>query len=316
MKEQENKSISTAAITDAPANVTAIPIDASKILVRWEAAAGAEGYHVFRSTTQNGVYALAGETASTAFLDTNLASETTYFYQVAAYDADGDGPRSASAGATTAAAPAAPQNLTAAAAGPTQINTVWEAVAGAVRYNVYRSTTADGPYELVGLTAAPSYTDTGLRPDTVYYYRVSAVAGDIESALSNLATAATDADLPVPDNVLAVPVSQTQINVSWNEMPDAMAYVVYRSTTPDGTYQYISTTAEPFYSDTGLLPGTVYYYRVAVVIGGMEGSPSAYAVASTFPMVPEPPCRPCCCPYCGCNPCCCHREPRNSSRCR
>ncbi len=103
-----------------------------------------------------------------------------------------------------------------------------------------------------------------------------------------VASAVTDADIPMPTNVMAIPVSQTQINTTWDAVPNAMAYAVYRSTTPDGTYQYVGTAAGPAYSDTGLTPNTTYYYRIAAIIGGMEGSPSAYAAATTFPAIPEP----------------------------
>lgn len=185
--------------------------------------------------------------------------------------------------------PDAPQNLTAAAAGPTQINTAWDAVTGADVYHVYRGTTDSGPFELVGLTTVPSYTDVGLTPNTTYYYRVTAVTGDTESALSNGAAATTGRDIPMPTNVTATAMSQTQINTTWDAVPGAMAYAVYRSTTPNGTYQYIGTAADTAYSDGGLEPNTTYYYRVAAIVAGVEGSPSAYAAATTFPAVPVPP---------------------------
>lgn len=289
MDDQEKKIIGTASITTAPANAAANALNASNIQITWDEVAGAAGYHVFRSTTENGTYVQVGDITATSFLDTGLAPNTTYYYRITAYDADGDGPLSAVTSATTAAALDAPQNLTAIAVGPTRIDTSWDAVAGAARYNVYRSTTATGPYELVGLTTVPSYADVGLAPNTTYYYRVAAAAGNTEGPLSNIAAATTDADIPAPANVVATPVSQTQINTTWDAVPNAIAYVVYRSTTPDGTYQYVGTTTEPAFSDTGLTPNTTYYYRVAAVVGGVEGSPSAYAAATTFPAVPVPP---------------------------
>lgn len=288
MEEQENSKIGITAIIDAPTNVTAGTIDTSNIQITWDMVTGAAGYYVFRGVTENGLYAQVSDTPNTWFTDTHLTPNTTYYYKVAAYNGDDTGPLSASVHATTALAPDSPQNLRAEAAGPTQVNTVWDAVDGADRYNVYRSTAPSGPYELVGLTAAPSFIDVGLTPNTVYYYLVTAVAGNAEGAQSNVASAATDADIPIPTNVTATAVSPTQINTAWDALPNATVYMVYRSTTPDGTYQYIGTTANPAYSDTGLTPNTTYYYKVTAIAGGVEGNPSAYAAATTFPAVPVP----------------------------
>ena len=288
MEEQENSKIGVTAITDAPANVTAGTIDTSNIQITWDMVTDAAGYYVFRGVTENGLYAQVGDTPNTWFTDTHLAPNTTYYYKVAAYNGDDTGPLSASVRATTASAPDAPQNLRAEAAGPIQINTVWDSVNGAERYNVYRSTSPSGPYELVGLTASPSYIDVGLTPNTVYYYLVTAIAEGEESAHSNVASAVTAPDIPMPANVTATAVSPTQINTAWDTLLNATAYMVYRSTTPDGTYQYVGTTNDSVYSDMGLMPNTTYYYKVSAIVGGVEGSPSAYAAATTFPVLPVP----------------------------
>lgn len=61
-----------------------------------------------------------------------------------------------------------------------QVALRWEAVAGAVGYNVYRSTAAGGHYGQNQrlnrrLVASPGFVDTGLRPRTEYFYVVRAV---------------------------------------------------------------------------------------------------------------------------------------------
>ena len=85
-------------------------------------------------------------------------------------------------------APVFPAGLSAAATSTSQVNLVWNAVAGATSYNVKRSVTSGGPYTTVatGVTAT-NYTDAvfaGMR----YYYVVSAVAGGSESPNSWEAT--------------------------------------------------------------------------------------------------------------------------------
>ena len=76
-------------------------------------------------------------------------------------------------------APPAPQNLQANGAGPTSVSLRWDAVPAVdvFRYDVYRATTAGGPYEKAGSTdpGTQTFTDTGLATGTRYYYVVRAV---------------------------------------------------------------------------------------------------------------------------------------------
>jgi Legume lectin domain/Fibronectin type III domain len=86
---------------------------------------------------------------------------------------------------------AAPTGL-AATAGNGQVTLSWNSSPGAISYNIYRSTSSAGegstPFR-TGLTTT-SFTDTGLAAGTTYYYQVSAVNSQGESAKSNEAFAA------------------------------------------------------------------------------------------------------------------------------
>src|SRR6185295_12256730 len=88
--------------------------------------------------------------------------------------------------------PAVPTGLTTTAAGQTQINLAWSAVAGATSYNVLRGTASGGPYSLAGTSASPSFGDAGLTCNTAYFYVVQSVAA-CASANSAQATATTSA---------------------------------------------------------------------------------------------------------------------------
>jgi hypothetical protein len=54
----------------------------------------------------------------------------------------------------------------------------------AASYNVKRATVSGGPYTTIASVADTGYADTGLTPDTTYYYVVSAVSPGHESANS------------------------------------------------------------------------------------------------------------------------------------
>lgn len=83
----------------------------------------------------------------------------------------------------------APSNLII-AAGNSQVTLSWDAVTGATGYNVKRSTTAGGPYTTIASNVSgTSHVDTDVINGTTYYYVVTAVTSDDESANSNEASA-------------------------------------------------------------------------------------------------------------------------------
>jgi cellulose 1,4-beta-cellobiosidase len=72
-----------------------------------------------------------------------------------------------------------------ATAGNKQVGLSWSASSGATSYNVKRSTTNGGPYTTIASPRTTSYTNTGLKNGTTYYYVVSAVNTAGESANSS-----------------------------------------------------------------------------------------------------------------------------------
>jgi subtilase family serine protease len=89
---------------------------------------------------------------------------------------------------STSGVPATPTGLTATASNG-QVVLTWNAVSGAVTYNVKRSTVSGGPYSTIASPTATSYTDTSVSNNTPYFYVVSAVNGSGESNSSAQVTA-------------------------------------------------------------------------------------------------------------------------------
>jgi hypothetical protein len=84
-------------------------------------------------------------------------------------------------------APPAPTNL-AATAGNAQVSLTWDASVGAAGYNVQRSNTSGGPYNIIGTSTNNSFTDTSVSNGNLYYYVISATTAG-ESLNSNQASA-------------------------------------------------------------------------------------------------------------------------------
>jgi len=76
--------------------------------------------------------------------------------------------------------------------------------------------------------------------------------------------------------------SESSITVSWRSVTGATEYYIYRSTTADGTYSQIGSSATTSYADIGLSSGITYYYKAASYNSGETSIQSSYASASTF----------------------------------
>lgn len=81
-----------------------------------------------------------------------------------------------------------------------------------------------------------------------------------------------------PQSVVIFP-GDTEITVTWAQVPGALTYTIYWDTTPNlsiQTAQVIAGVTPPFLHQ-GLTNGSDYYYRVTATAGGGEGTASAEA---------------------------------------
>src|ERR1039458_7690956 len=56
----------------------------------------------------------------------------------------------------------------------TTLDVTWTAVPGATLYHIYRSTASSGPFNADKSVSGTTTTDTGLAPNTVYFYQLKA----------------------------------------------------------------------------------------------------------------------------------------------
>ena len=168
-----------------------------QVALTWTASSGATSYNVKRSTTSGGETTITNVTGVN-YTDTQVVNGTTYYYKVSATNAYGESANSTEVSATPTASssnpPAAPTILTV-TTNSGQVSLTWSTVATATSYNVKRSTTSGGETTITNVTVV-NYTDTSVVNGTTYYYKVSAVNANGESANS----AEVSATPPVPSS--------------------------------------------------------------------------------------------------------------------
>ena len=84
---------------------------------------------------------------------------------------------------------------------------------------------------------------------------------------------------------LAVIAGSGQAALGWTGLAGATRYNIKRATTKGGPYATVAVTTGTNYADSGFTIGTIYYYAVSAVIGGVEGGNTAgYAVMPVSPV--------------------------------
>lgn len=173
-------------------------------------------------------------------------------------------------------APGVPTGLATTPVSASRIDLTWNASTGNPdHYNVYKDNV---------LYASPtglSQSVTGLSEATTYGFKVSAVDGNgNESALSSNVNGTTlDQTAPsVPTGLAATPISETRIDLDWDDSTDNVGVDHYRIF-KDAVF--LANSATSSYSATGLTAGTTYAFRVSAVDAAGNESAQCTAVNST-----------------------------------
>ena len=227
----------------------------------WRAVYGATSYRIYRSTSKGSGYSLLGTTTATSYTNTGAKAGTTYYYRVKACNDAGLSPYSNIVSGQVKSVtpkPSAPVVKIGNSASSGKPQLTWNAVSGATSYKVYRATSKSGTYSLLGTVTTTSYTNTGAKAGTTYYYKVKAVNSAGESAFSNVVSGRAT----VTTLTMGHSSTSGKPQLTWKAVSGAASYKVYRAASKNGAYSVINTTKALTYTNTGAALGTTYYYKV------------------------------------------------------
>ena len=251
-------------IMTAPQNVKADSVNYNTAQITFAEVEGADGYRIYRSTKSDSGYTQVGTTAENVYTykDTGLTTGTTYYYKVEAYKS---GTGVVGAGIMSEAASVQPMittpaNVTAVSKSYNSIRITWEKVAGAQKYEVYRSTSKNSGYTKIGTTKKTAYTDKKLKTNKKYYYKVNAVRGKYTSSYSKITNSKAVPAATATLNIVSR--DYNQLKVQWKKVAGANKYTIYRSTKENGRYKKMGTFFTTTFLDTGVKGGVKYYYKV------------------------------------------------------
>ena len=173
-------------------------------------------------------------------------------------------------------APTIPDGLKAVVFGETEIKLTWNASENTTSYNIY----------IADSVIATSITETtymvvNLTPGTTYCFTIVAVNEEKVSAKSTEICATTKEAAPItlaaPTNVVATPLPDVKIQLTWDTVEGARIYRVYQGN------EYVGGDHETSFQITNALQaGKEYCFTVTAVSGDVESDKSEQACATTL----------------------------------
>ncbi|EEF58369.1 fibronectin type III domain-containing protein [Pedosphaera parvula] len=180
------------ALPPVPSGLGATTVSSSQIMLSWTTSATADSYKLKRATSSGGPYTtIATNITGSAYWDSELAANTTYYYEVSAVNGNGEGGNSVAAGAATQAlpVPAPPVGLNIVSSSNGQVVLTWNGCGWADGYNVKQATNSGGPYTIIGANVpGVLFTNSNLAIGATYYFVVSSTNTAGESANSSEAS--------------------------------------------------------------------------------------------------------------------------------
>ena len=255
----------------------------TSISLKWTKAADVEEYHIYRASSAGGEYVEIGTSDTNTYKDTGLAFNKSYYYKVSASNSAGTGLMSSCFKAATVSVPSKVTGLVQTGKVKDTVTISWTGNSDADSYNIYRASSAGGKYTLSGTSKKNSFTDSGLKVKTAYYYKVEAVNGAGTGEKSDALKAETISETGKVTGIVRTARTRSTITFKWTADENAEGYYVYRSNAYNGTYSRIATVTSNTYKDTGRTAGRSYYYKIKAYNMLGEGTVSGIQTLTSLP---------------------------------
>lgn len=173
------KKIGNDIIRPSKPTVSISNISYNTVTLKWKKSIGATGYKIYRASSKNGTYKrIKTITKSTtlSYKNTGLTTGKTYYYKVRPYRKAESTTRYGSYSSVKSCKVLPAKPSISSTAGKRAITVRWNKISGASGYVLYRASKSNGNYKKVTSlkSSRSSYTNTGLKKGTRYYYKIRA----------------------------------------------------------------------------------------------------------------------------------------------
>jgi hypothetical protein len=274
---------SSANVPGRPTGLGATP-GVDDVTLNWTApgtdgGSGLFGYEIYQVGRASNIFI----PVQTNYTITGLKDDTSYSFRVSAVNVVGAGPPSAAASATTASVPGLTTGL-GATPGVDDVTLNWTAPAsdggsGLSGYEIHQVGRTSTIFVAAGQM---NYTITGLKDDTSYSFRVSAL-NVVGAGPPSTAASATTANVPGLTTGLGATPGVDDVTLNWtapaSDGGSALSgYEIYQRHRATAIFV---PAGQMNYTITGLKDDTSYSFRVSALNVVGAGPPSAAASATT-----------------------------------
>lgn len=264
----------------------------TQIRLDWEDNLNNEsGYIIDRKVDSEDFKEIASLPAnSTSYTDSSVSIGKVYTYRVRWIDASKMTHIYTAEVSTTTTAVEAPISLKVTPMSSTRIDLTWTYPNSQSYETAIERRVKDGEWELIATVSKDvnSYSDEGLKPNTIYYYRVKAVSGTQVSSRTypnNNVGIGAHVLMDGPKNLYGYAVTNARISLHWDDCENETMYYVERRADGEDTFTTVGYVAAntTYWSDWGVNANTRYTYRVkAVATANSYAYSDEVAVTSTY----------------------------------
>ena len=145
----------------------------------------------------------------------------------------------------------------------------WPEISEAETYHLFRSEKKDSDFFEIGSTAELFFEDYEIVFGQVFYYRLKAYSSKL--SFSNFTDSVSSyAFLSPPELKVVAAAESEELILSWDALPRADSYKIYRSLSEFGDYDFKGETADFSFSDQDIISGIFYYFKIKAYLASAD----------------------------------------------